>query len=517
MKISYQFNYANKIKLHAISAVSSVALLFSPFSAAWSAEPVVARVALSGGLDKLDPSASANGTDLVIITQIYETLLEIDHKTKELKPKLAESFRAVSPTVWEVKLRKGIKFHDGSELTSDDVKFSIERVLNKDLSSPHYSQLSSISQVRIIDPYTLQIETKNPDPVLMRRMQPLGGSGRLFIMSKKHSEGKDNAEISNKPMGTGPYMLENWEKGRRLTLAKFPGYWGNKPDIDKGVFTFIPENSTRVNALLQKEVDVIQRLPISDVERVKKNPGTHVVYSPTGLVHTLLLDSSKPPFNDINVRKAFAHAIDIKDIVDGLLGEYGRVYGVPMSPAVSQYVESIQPYKYDPELSKKLLKGKSPIKLDTFTSDGRYVNDRDFYNAINSQLKKVGFDVTPQTIEWGRLISMMQKRSAGPFYIIGWDFGEGDASKINSFLHSSSALSITQDAEFDRLASLAGQETDEAKRKAIFRDIQKYVHDQYFIAAVWEAGALYGFSKKFNWVANSGDMLMLSEIVTATK
>lgn len=496
----------------AIGALSALALSLGPVHATWSAEPVVARVALSGGLDRLDPSQSANGTDLVIMTQVYETLLEIDHDTKELKPKLAESYRTVSPTVWEIKLRQGIKFHDGSELTADDVKFSIERVLDPELSSPHYSQLSSIETVRVIDPYTLEIETKVPDPVLMRRMQPLGGSGRLFIMSRNYYEGKDNNELASTPMGTGPYKLESWEKGQRLVLTRFDDYWGEQPDIDKGIFTFIPENSTRVNALLQNEVDIIQRLPITDVQRVEDSDTTLVISSPSGLVHTLLMDSSKPPFDDINVRKAFAHALDVEDMVDGLLGEYGHVYGVPMSPNVLQYNGDIEPYAYDPDLSKELLKDKAPIKLETFTSDGRYVNDRDFYNVINNQLEAVGFEITAQPLEWGRLINMMQNRSAGPFYIIGWDFGEGDASKIYSFLHSSSALSITQDEEFDRLAALAAQETDQDKRTAIFNEIQQYVHDQYFVAAVWQAAALYGFSDKYDWEANSGDTLLLSEV-----
>lgn len=506
-----QSSTRSTLKRFALGALSAMALSFAS-GPAWSAEPVTARVALSGGLDRLDPSQTANGTDLVIVTQIYETLLEIDYATKELKPKLAQSYRAVSPTLWEIKLRKGVKFHDGSEMTAEDVKFSIERILDPKLSSPHFSQLSSIKEVRVVDPYTVEIETKVPDPVLMRRMQPLGGSGRLFIMSKKYYEGKDNAELANTPMGTGPYKLESWEKGQRLVLTRFEDYWGNKPEIDKGIYTFIPENATRVNALVQGEVDIIQRVPITDVERLEKSDKVHVIASPNGLVHTLLLDSSKPPFNDIDVRKAFAHALDVEDMVEGLLGKYGRVYGVPMSENVVQFDASIKPYAYDPELSKRLLKDKAPIKLETFTSDGRYVNDRDFYNVINRQLEEVGFKVTPQTLEWGRLINMMQNRSAGPFYIIGWDFGEGDASKINSFLHSSSALSITQDAEFDRLAALAGQEIDPAKRTKIFHDIQKYVHDQYFIAAIWQAAALYGFSKKFTWEANSGDTLLLHEV-----
>lgn len=504
----FNFRHGSKTAFLAIS----LAFASAPLGASYAlAETTVARIALSGGLDRLDPIMSANGTDLVVMSQIFETLLAIDPKTGELKPKLAESYKAKSPTVWEIKLRKDVKFQDGTPMTAEDVKFTIDRIMTKDLASPHYSQLTSISEVRVVDDHTVEIDTKTPDPVLMRRMQPIGGSGRVFIVSKAFYEKHQPDELTSKPMGTGPYKLATWEKGTSLTLARNEHYWGEAPDVDEGVFTFIPENSTRVNALLQGEVDVIQRLPIADVERVKQAENTHVVASPNGLVHTLLLDSSKPPFDDINVRKAFAHALDAEDMVDGLLGEYGRVLGVPMGPNVLQFDSSIKPYEYDPDLSEELLEGKTPIKLDTFTSDGRYVNDRDFYQVINSQLGQVGFEITPQTLEWGRFINMMQNRSGGPFYIIGWDFGEGDASKMNSFLQSSSALSVTQDKEYDRLVALAGEETDEAKRTEIWKQVQKYVHDQYFVAAVWQASSLYGFSKKLDWTANFGENLALSE------
>ena len=120
-------------------------------------------------------------------------------------------------------------------------------------------------------------------------------------------------------------------------------------------------------------------------------------------------------------------------------------------------------------------------------------------------------------MEWGRLIAMMSNRHAGPFYIIGWDMTEGDASKINTFLHSSSALSVTQDAEYDRLAALAGfpERTDEAKRTAIWHDIQTYIHDQYFVAGAWQASSLFGVNKRFTYEANFGDNLILTELSAA--
>ncbi len=501
----------------ALAVAAGPATRAATLAASGTAKPVQVRIAMSGGIDLLDPARTANGPDLAVISQIYETLLKLDPKTGALQPNLAESYELKSPTIWEFKLRSGIKFQDGTPFTANDVKYSIERILDPSINSPHFSQIASIAKVVVVDDRTVDIETKQPDPLLVRRMQPIGGSGRVFIVSKAYFESHSKQDVNDHPMGTGPYKLTEWRKGISLTLARNPDYWGSAPDASEGVVTFIPENSTRVNALLQGEVDVIQRVPISDVPRIEKSANAHIVASPDGLVHTLVVDSRKPPFNDINVRKAFAHAIDIRSIVANLLGKYGRVLGPPLGPNVVQFDHSIQPYSYDPALSKKLLAAHGPVELNTYTSDGRYVEDREIYQAINAQLAAVGFTVRPQTMEWGRLVGLMMTRSAGPFYIIGWDFGEGDASKMNSFLKSNSSLSVTNDPNYDHLADLAGAEMDAKQRTAYWRQAQVLVHDQYYVAAVWQAAAIYGFSKKFDWDADYGENLDLAGIKVSAK
>src|SRR5690606_303519 len=332
---------------------------------------------------------TANGPDMAIMSQIYETLLVLDPETGQLKPHLAKSFELKEPTLWEFKLRDDVKFYDGTPFTAQDVKYSMESLRTSTLITPHYSQITSIAEIIVVDDHTVQIRTKTPDPLLARRMQPIGGSGRVFIVPKHYFETHSNQEVNDQPMGTGPYKLEEWRKGTSLTLVRNPDYWGRMPDVARGRYTFVPENSTRVNALLQGDVDIIQRVPISDVERIEKSDNARIVASMNGLVHTLLLDSRKPPFNDIRVRQAFAASLDINNIVTHLLGKYGRVLGTPLGPNVVQVDKNIQPYRHDRKLAKELMDGKT-VELSTYTSDGRHVADRDLYQAINAQLGPTG-------------------------------------------------------------------------------------------------------------------------------
>src|SRR5690606_5226814 len=227
------------------NSLLAAALLSAPCAQAVTDQEV--RIALSGGIDLLDPSRTANGPDMAIMSQIYETLLVLDPETGQLKPHLAKSFELKEPTLWEFKLRDDVKFHDGTPFTAQDVKYSLERLLTPNLNSPHYSQITSIAEIIVVDDHTVQIRTKTPDPLLARRMQPIGGSGRVFIVPKHYFETHSNQEVNDKPMGTGPYKLEEWRKGTSLTLVRNPDYWGRMPDVARGRYTFVPENSTRVN------------------------------------------------------------------------------------------------------------------------------------------------------------------------------------------------------------------------------------------------------------------------------
>lgn len=468
-------------------------------------------IALSGGLDRLDPALTSNGTDLIILGQIYDTLLSMG-PDGTLRPNIAKSYEAVGETKWRFHLRDDVKFHDGSKLTATDVKFSIDRILDKSLASTHASQLSTIQEVIAVDDHTVDLVTKGPDPQIPRRMQAYGGTGRVFIMSKKYVESNAPEAVSDKPMGTGPYRLVQWNKGQKIVLEANQDYWGTSPDVKLATFTFIPENSTRVNALLQKEVDLIQRLPIADINRVKNNGDLRVIWTPNGLVHNINLDCRTPPFDDLEVRKAFAQSLDLEGIVESLLGEYGHVLPGPLPPQVVQYDKSIEPRKYNPEEAARIVQKKKLAQFETNTSDGRYIADREIYQAINAQAAAVGFRVKPRVMEWGRLINMIINGNAGPLYIVGWDYSENDASKMHAFGNSDRKSALCKVPAYDEAAGKAMIELDDTKRTELWREAQRALNASYMIAGTWQAASIFGARKELKWEANFGDNISLTYI-----
>lgn len=480
-------------------------------SAAAQAKDGRITIALSSGLDRLDPVLTSNGSDMTIMSQIYDTLLRMG-ADGSLQPNVAKSYEAIGENTWRFHLRDDVKFQDGTPLTAEDVKFSIDRILDKSLSSTHASQLSSIDKVVAVDGLTVDVVTKGPDPQLPRRMQPYGGTGRVFIMSRAYIESNSPETIAEKPMGTGPYKLAEWSKGQRVVLEENPDYWGGSSDVKSATFTFIPENSTRVNALLQKEVDLIQRLPIADADRVKADANLQVISTPNGLVHNISLDCRTPPFNDIEVRKAFSESLDLEGIVGSLLGEYGRVLPGPLPPQVTQFDPTLEAYNYDPEAAAKIVSTKGLAPFDTNTSDGRYIADREIYQAINAQATAVGFKINPRVMEWGRLISMIATGTAGPFFIVGWDYSENDASKMHAFSTSARATALCNIPGYDAAANKAMVELDDAKRTDLWREAQRALHDAYMIAGSWQAAAIFGARKEIEWKADFGENITLTDI-----
>ena len=269
----------------------------------------------------LDPANHRNRLTEGIIRNMYDGLTIRDDQMK-VWPDLAESFTQVDKTTYVFKLHQGVKFHDGSVLTAEDVKYTFDRLTKEGAmggqTSPRKSLLGPLVETTIVDKYTIRFKLANSWPVLPG-MLPF-----QEVVSKAFVEKVGTEGMATKVNGTGPYKLVEWRQGDSVIMERFEDYFGGARGIppvgpakpDRIVFKVIPESASRVAALLAGEVDLINDLPVHAMKRVENNPNTKVLKTMGTRSFFVLLNNSKKPFNDVRVRHAINHAINKKLIID---------------------------------------------------------------------------------------------------------------------------------------------------------------------------------------------------------
>lgn len=293
--------------------------------------PVVAktlRVANQGDALSMDPHSLNESLQLSVTNNIYEALVGVS-KDLKFEPGLATSWRQTSPVVWRFELRRNVRFHDGTPFGADDVVFSLARASGD--GSDMRSNTNDIKEVRKVDNYTVDIETKSPFPILPNVLST------VYMMSKKWCEdnqavrpvdrrkGLENA-ASFRANGTGPYILVERQPSVKTTFKINPNYWGKvEGNVTEVIFTPISSDPTRVAALLSGEIDMMEPVPVQDVPRINANPNTQALTAPELRTIFLGMDQKrdellfsnvkgKNPFKDKRVRQAFYQAIDIQGI-----------------------------------------------------------------------------------------------------------------------------------------------------------------------------------------------------------
>src|SRR2546428_9953213 len=228
-------------------------------------------VAQGGDISKFDPHFSTSSNDIRVSFNLFDNLTS-RHPDGKLYPGLATEWKLQGQTTWTLKLRQGVKFHNGDPFTSADAKFSIERTYDPAVKTMVATALATIDRIEAPDPYTLVVHTKKPDPLLPARLAFYGGP----IVPKKYIEAVGNDAFNAKPIGTGPGSFGSWVKDDRAVFDAYGGYWGGKIDVDRWIMRAIPETAPRIAALLKGETDVIVQVPPDQGERINGNPSTRV-------------------------------------------------------------------------------------------------------------------------------------------------------------------------------------------------------------------------------------------------
>ncbi len=380
----------------ATAAVASSALLATAAQAQARKDTVVLGMILEP--TSLDPTtAPAAAIGEIVHYNILEGLTKIN-VDGSITPLLAESWKMdADGKAFTFKLRKGVKFQDGSAFDASAVKFSFDRAKEeKSTNKAKGAVFNNISHIATPDSHTVVLVLNNPDGNFLFRM----GENTAVILHPNTAAG-----AASKPVGTGPYKLENWAKGSAVTLSKWDGFRDPAAiKIKKVTFRFINDSSAQVAAMLAGDIDGMPRFQSpQSLKQFQSDKRFVVEMGSTAGKGIMTINNKKKPFDDVRVRRALSHAIDKKAFIDGVFEGLAKPIGSHMAPTDAGYVELSGLYAYDPEKAKALLKEagvQTPLNVTLTLPPPPYA--RKGGEILAAQLAKVGINAKIENVEWAQ-------------------------------------------------------------------------------------------------------------------
>jgi peptide/nickel transport system substrate-binding protein len=470
------------------------------------------RWASQGEITTLDPHSNNESFNNGQNNQVYEYLTMRDTVYAKMVPGLALSWERTGPLTWIVKLRRGVKFHDGTPFTADDVVFSYDRARVANSTFKLYSSQAGIPKK--VDEHTVEFTTPVPTPLMDEML------GNIFIMSKAWAEknasakpqdfrAKEDTFSARNAMGTGPYKLVSHEPGVKTRYEKNKEWWGIgdgkwKGNVDSVEYRPITNSATRMAALRSGELDFVLDPPLHEVEQLKRDPAlkvwegseVRVVFIAFDHFRDELLTSDvkgKNPFKDKRVRQAMYHAIDIeairKQVMRGMSEPTGITLPDPKGAGVPAALDKRLPY--DSGRAKKLLAEAGYPKGFRFTlncPNDRYVNDEKICVALSAMWAKVGLDVKVETLPRAQYFPMLAKMETSA-YMYGWGGGSSEGIwMLKPVLHTRNTAGAGDNnfgrmsvAKLDELTAAIDVEMDTGKRHAMVAEAAKLIHDEVLV------------------------------------
>lgn len=462
-------------------------------------------IGLASEPTSIDPHFHNLSPNNALSRHIFDRLVHTDEKQK-LVPGLAVSWKAVNDTTWEFKLRQGVKWHDGSPFTADDVVFTFIRAISVEGSPSGFGTYIKGKTAVKVDDHTVHIKTEKPYPLMPNDVSTFG------IISKKNGEGAKTADYNSgkAAIGTGPYKFKSYVPGDRFVYVPNENYWGEKAKWNPLTMKPIKSSPSRVAALLAGDVDMIAQVPTTDIERLKKEPKVALSQGISNRVIYLHLDHDrdaspfvkgkdgkdiKNPLKDVRVRRAISMAINRDAIVDRVMENVAIKAGQLLPEGFFGVSPNLKPMKYDPAGAKKLLAEaglKDGFNLTIHGPNDRYINDSKIAEAVAQMLTRVGIKTAVETMP--RSVYFKRASRGGPnktpefsFILVGWGAGSGEASSpLKSLIHTydksrgfgASNRGRFSNPEVDALIEKALSTVDDAERQNLLAKATELAIDQ---------------------------------------
>jgi peptide/nickel transport system substrate-binding protein len=429
-------------------------------------------VAIAADPDGLDPHKTVAAASFQITRNIYDTLVQTDERGR-IEPDLALEWEpSADGKTWTFTLRTGVRFHNGRELTADDVVYSFERLLSPETASPRAKDFAVVESVSAPDAETVVFQLKQPQASFLSNL----AYGWAAIVPREAAD-----TLRDEPVGTGPFQLVEWVKDSHVTLERFDGYFlPGVPYLDRATFRVITDPAARMAALQAGEVDVIPELPVQQVATVRNDPALKLIEVPFNGIQYIAINNAMPPFDDVRVRQALNHAVDKQAVIEAAQFGIGVPIGSHMPPVTEFYVDLSDRYPYDPEKARALLAEAG--YPDGFETTMILPQPYDFHirngQVVADQLSKVGIKVKLETMEWGTWLQQVYNGRQFALTAIGATGRLDPDPFLNAYVSTSPEnMRNYENPRFDELAALGTTESETTRRKDIYAEMQNLLAD----------------------------------------
>ena len=441
-------------------------------------------IALGAGITSLDPQGHNDTKSEKISFLVFNRLFKLNTDFKVI-PDLAESWEQPSETEWIIKIKEGVMFHDGSEMTSEDVAFS----LNRSKEMPKVQQvLSEVKSVEVVDKYSVKVTTNSAFAPFLYTLVHAGTS----ILPKAYVESGD--EFAN-PIGSGPYTFTEWVSGDKIVVDKYTNYFdkNNMGQSSKIIFKVIPEGTSRTIALETGEVDVVAELQTIDKNRVSDNGELKLYEMPSTRLNFFEMNTEKVPFDNKLVRQAMNYAIDKEAIIIVALEGAGIQAGSVLPPSFLGYKAG--PYSYNPEKAKEILTQAGypdgfEIKITTSGDDRKRIAE-----VIQASLMEVGITASIEMLEWGTFIDSAINGNFESLVLAWTSNPDPDATLTPRFFSGNingMNFSRINDPKIDQLLKDGREELNIGQREKIYNEFHEYVMNQATMVPLFVNNILVG-------------------------
>jgi peptide/nickel transport system substrate-binding protein len=490
--------------------LASVALAGAAWAGTAAAEEVT--IALRVQVNTFDPHKTATvGSDLSVLSHIYPALL-LRGTDLKLQPSVATSWEAVDDNTWRFTLREGATFANGEPINAETVKWNIERVLDPEQKARIAGWFKPIDKVEAVSDSVVEIHTSTPFPALPDQLS-------MFLMLPP--QWASEHDPATETMSGGMYAVSENVPGDHVTLSANPDYWGDAPAFDTVTFRTIPEESSRIAALLAGEVDLITGIPATEIERVDAADNASAGAVPATRSIFIKFNTFLPPLDNKTYRQALNYAVDKDAIAEVIFGGRAEVSSCQvMTPDYFGYNPDLEPYPYDPDKARELLAQSGvdlsqPLQFDI--PSNQYLQGTEVSEVVASQLAEVGVTVNLTEIEFGAYLDKyVRSDKLEQTSLLGQAWPTIDADGMLGLFKGGTIYAYWDNPDFVAALDKGGSTTDAAARLAAYKQATEIMCDEAPVIFLYAQPATYGLSDRVTWTPRGDDWVRAFDMAPAS-